>query len=86
MKYREYLGGCRLAHYAEKKKGIESRCIYCGALAKTREHTPSKVFLNKPRSENLPMTPSCEACNNVFSRDDLNLCILVETYKAIYLC
>ena len=30
-------------------------CIYCGGIAKTRDHVPSKAFLDKPYPENIPV-------------------------------
>jgi len=84
MKHRDYFGDDRLAHYTEKDKNTISSCIYCGNYADTREHSPSKVFLDKPYPNELPITPSCSACNNSFSHDELSVSMLVEVYKTIY--
>lgn len=45
-------------------------CIYCGAEADSRDHVPSRVLLDEPFPENLPVVPSCRACNNSFSLDE----------------
>jgi hypothetical protein len=46
-------------------------CVYCGGLDETRDHVPSRVFLDSPFPENLPVVPACWECNNSFSRDDV---------------
>ena len=45
-------------------------CVYCGDKADTREHCPSKAFLNKPYPTDLPTVPACKQCNNGFSADE----------------
>ena len=50
----------RLNHY----------CAYCGGRTGTRDHVPSKVLLEKPYPENLPVVPACLECNNGFSFDE----------------
>ena len=84
MKYIEYYGDDRLRHKVVYEKGSYSECIYCGAEAKTREHTPSKVFLVKPYPGDLPIVPACFKCNNSFSRDELFIAILIEKLKINY--
>ncbi|AYW90633.1 hypothetical protein EGX47_04355 [Yersinia pseudotuberculosis] len=54
-------------------------CIYCGGLEETRDHVPSKVFLDPPFPENLPIVGACEACNNGFSLDEEYLACLIES-------
>ena len=49
---------------------IAGICIYCGGIAKTRDHVPSKAFLDKPYPENIPVVPCCSECNNKFSKDE----------------
>lgn len=61
-------------------------CIYCGAEPDSREHVPSRVLLEKPFPENLPVVPSCRACNNSFSLDEeycaaLLDCLMVGSAK-----
>lgn len=52
------------------RKGLHF-CIYCGKPSNTREHCPSKVFLEKPYPDDLPVLPACFECNNSFSSDEL---------------
>lgn len=54
-------------------------CIYCGGLENTREHIPSRVFLDAPFPENLPVVGACRLCNNGFSLDEEYLACLVES-------
>ena len=65
-----------------KKNG----CIYCGSIADSREHIPSKGFLIKPYPENLSTIPSCKKCNNSFSYDEKYVVCFLEMLKSkIYL-
>ena len=49
-------------------------CIHCGATltssGTTRDHTPSRVLLDRPFPANLAVTEICGPCNNGFSRDE----------------
>lgn len=53
-------------------------CVYCGKQPSTADHVPSKVLLDEPYPENLPVVQACEACNNSFSTDEPYLACLVE--------
>ncbi len=53
-------------------------CVFCGGPDETRDHAPSRVFLDEPYPENLPVLPSCKACNNSFSLDEEYLACLIE--------
>jgi hypothetical protein len=57
-------------------------CIYCGGQEQTREHVPSRVFLDAPLPENLPIVGACRSCNNGFSLDEEYLACLVESVIA----
>jgi len=57
-------------------------CVYCGGVAATREHVPSKVFLDVPFPENLPIVGACRPCNNGFSLDEEYVACLVEAVIA----
>lgn len=57
-------------------------CIYCGAQDETREHVPSRVLLDKPYPENLPIVGACHPCNNNFSKDEEYLACLIEAVIA----
>ena len=53
-------------------------CVYCGDKPTTRDHVPSKVLLDEPFPDNLPVVQCCEKCNQNFSRDEIYLACLVE--------
>lgn len=57
-------------------------CIYCGEAEETREHVPSRVFLDAPLPENLPVVGACRKCNNDFSLDEAYLACLIEAVIA----
>jgi hypothetical protein len=54
-------------------------CIYCGSTANTRDHVPSRIFLDPPYPENLPVVGACKICNQGFSRDEQYLVCLLES-------
>src|SRR5205823_1100030 len=59
-------------HMGRRKKKVPRQCVYCGALATTRDHVPpANLFFTKPC--NLITVPSCERCNRDASPDDENL-------------
>lgn len=49
---------------------LNNFCAYCGEIPDTRDHVPSKILLDKPFPENLPVVPACENCNHSFSLDE----------------
>jgi len=53
-------------------------CAYCGGPTETRDHVPSRVFLDKPYPNHLPVVPACKACNQGFSKDEEYVACLVE--------
>lgn len=63
----------------ERNKGW---CVFCGGPQETRDHAPSRVFLDEPYPENLPVLPACQACNNSFSLDEEYLACLIECARA----
>ncbi len=63
----------------ERNKGW---CVFCGGPEETRDHAPSRVFLDEPFPESLPTLPSCLACNSSFSLDEEYLACLIECAKA----
>lgn len=60
----------QLNNYADKRQ--TSLCAYCGEHKTkfTRDHSPSKAFLNKPYPNNLYVLSACFTCNNNFSIDE----------------
>jgi hypothetical protein len=63
----------------ERNKGF---CVHCGGPYETDDHMPSKVFLDRPFPENLPVSPACADCNEGFSRDEEYLACLLECVLA----
>ena len=49
---------------------LDDFCAYCGEHPDTRDHVPSKIILDKPFPENLPVVPACQSCNQSFSLDE----------------
>jgi hypothetical protein len=70
----------QLKDYADSR--LINGCIYCGGREETRDHVPSRVFLDAPLPTNLPIVPACWACNNGFSRDEEYLACLIESVIA----
>lgn len=57
-------------------------CAFCGGETGTRDHCPSKVFLDEPYPENLQVVPACATCNAGFSADEEYLACLVSCVVA----
>lgn len=53
-------------------------CAYCGSAPNTRDHVPSKVFLDEPFPTELPVVGACKKCNNGFSQDEEYVACIVE--------
>ena len=53
-------------------------CIHCSGVTATRDHIPSRVLLDEPYPENLPVLPACARCNESFSLDEEYFACLVE--------
>lgn len=70
----------QLRNFADKRLVIG--CVYCGGSEETREHVPSRVFLDSPLPENLPVVWACRSCNNGFSLDEEYLACLIESVIA----
>ena len=45
-------------------------CAFCGGKTGTRDHCPSRVFLDEPYPQNLPVVFACLDCNAGFSEDE----------------
>lgn len=54
-------------------------CLYCGGLDESRDHVPSRVFLDSPFPKQLPVVGSCVTCNNDFSQDEAYVACLIES-------
>ena len=47
-------------------------CVYCGSIADSRDHTPSRCFLRPPLPSSIGLItlPACKKCNAQFSFDE----------------
>lgn len=57
-------------------------CVFCGAETSTRDHCPSKIFLDTPYPDNLPVVSACLDCNRGFSLDEEYLACFIECVKS----
>jgi hypothetical protein len=57
---------------------LDSMCSYCGNFPQTRDHVPSKILLDEPFPENLPIVPCCSKCNQDFSLDEEYFACAIE--------
>jgi len=57
-------------------------CAFCGGKTGTRDHCPSRFFLDEPFPPNLPVVPSCSSCNGGFSADEEYLACLISCVLA----
>lgn len=55
-----------------------SYCAFCGGDTGTRDHCPSRVLLDEPYPENLPVVPACSRCNSSFSANEAYLACLIS--------
>lgn len=79
---KRYGGNSGLGYYTSWEKLKNNGCIYCGNLATTREHTPSKAFLKEPYPDNLPTIPACFVCNNGYSEDENYVACFLDILKS----
>src|SRR5690348_10493550 len=52
------------------RKHSPMTCVYCGHPATTYDHVIPRCLLEKPFPLNLPTVPSCQPCNEAYSRDE----------------
>ena len=57
---------------------LKGMCAYCGGAPDSRDHVPSKILLDEPYPDNLPVTESCTTCNQGFSVAEEYLACLIE--------
>lgn len=75
-------GDERITPYSEWERNKPTRCIYCDGPADTREHVPSKAFLDDVLPEYIPTLPSCSECNNGFSADEMYVACSIDYLKS----
>lgn len=63
--------------YGDSRVGLS--CLHCGKAVKgSRDHVPSKVFLDEPYPEDLPVIEICGECNQSFSLDEEYVACFLE--------
>lgn len=50
---------------------MKKECIYCGNVADTKDHIPSKGLFTRIKGLQLITVPSCSACNKKYSLDEV---------------
>lgn len=55
-----------------------AQCAYCGRTTQTRDHVPSRVLLDEPYPDNLPVVPACLECNLGFSGNEEYVACLID--------
>lgn len=53
-------------------------CVFCGDAPTTREHVASRVLLDDPLPDDVPMIGSCYRCNSGFSQDEEYVACLID--------
>lgn len=66
----------------EKNKRFDSMCIYCHTnIANSREHLPSRIFLDAPYPEGYSIVPACKDCNGGFSPDEVYVSCFIDKLR-----
>jgi len=66
----------------EKSKRFDSICIYCHTnIANSREHLPSRIFLDTPYPEEYSIVPACKKCNSGFSTDEVYVSCFIDKLR-----
>lgn len=68
--FNKFWGSSLIKPHVVFRRNSYMYCVYCGDKADSREHSPSKTFLQKPYPTDLPTVPACIKCNNGFSSDE----------------
>jgi hypothetical protein len=61
---------------------ITGVCVFCGGSPDTRDHVPSRVLLDDPVPENLPVVECCQSCNSGFSLDEQYVACIIDCVLA----
>lgn len=66
----------------EKNKRFDSMCIYCHTnIANSREHLPSRIFLDTPYPEGYSIVPACKECNVGFSPGEVYVSCFIDKLR-----
>lgn len=68
----------------EKNKRFNSICIYCRTnVANSREHLPSRIFLDTPYPVEYSIVPACKKCNGSFSADEVYVSSFIDKLRRV---
>lgn len=70
----------RKKYYGDDR--LNGLCAYCGGIAETEDHVPSRCFLDKPFPQGMPVIPCCHKCNHEFSKDEEYVSCFIDCMKA----
>lgn len=59
-------------------KRLLGSCVYCGGPNESRDHVPSRILLDEPFPDNLPVVACCNDCNKGFSLDEQYVACFIE--------
>lgn len=82
--FNKYWGSSLIEPHVVFRRNSNMYCVYCGEEADTREHCPSKAFLQKPYPADLPTVPACKKCNNGFSYDERYASNVIKCLASYY--
>lgn len=66
----------KLRNYGDRRQ--TGFCVHCGGSTETKDHAPSKIFLDLPYPTDLPTLPCCAPCNGSFSQDEEYLGVFID--------
>lgn len=69
----------RIENYGDERQW--RACVHCGGSPESRDHMPSKVLLDEPYPDDLPVVWSCAPCNRGLSLDEEYVACLVECVR-----
>jgi hypothetical protein len=70
----------QIPNYGDRRN--QGWCIHCGGPGETRDHVPSRILLDEPYPDNLPVVSACRKCNLGFSLDEEYFACLLECVLA----
>ncbi len=77
-----YFGDKRLKPFINKSKNESNSCVYCGNMANTKEHLPTKGIFDSIEDLNLMILPACFSCNNSFSEAEKYFVCFIDYLKS----
>ena len=66
----------KLSNFGDRRQ--TGFCVHCGGSTETKDHAPSKIFLDLPYPPDLPTLPCCARCNQGFAADEEYLGVFID--------